>query len=384
MGTGPLIDCLCDRFLQANYPFSVMALDLITYFGIQAEEGLSLNSDEVTDKAGYRHFHCIVHLKERTSSFKKLNEICSLPNTTHWELVKFATNALNYCRKDSVPGVLHPFQHYGSLTKKGQRVDLEELHRLITDNTWPSFDHLLLDPDFGPLACKYGNQINKVFVSLFRLRASSVRPVNVITFVGESGSGKSMTARMICEAYNITFYTITKTADTCWIDGYFNQQALIIDEVDKGQMTFGLLLNVLDIYKLQMPVKGGLVQAHWNLVFLTANSFPNVWYKNGLGAEHELWRRISKNCFHFSINKDGGHPIVSRVVLQKSPLLSTDVPPCFLSENQVNQTNLLVHCCVLGERVDYSSLPDICGTLPSPLTPFVNPFVKTNPERNNI
>lgn len=63
-----------------------------------------------------------------------------------------------------------------------------------------------------------------------------------------------------------------------WYDGYDRQQTLLIDDF-YGQIRCSDMLNILDGYKLQLPIKGGFTWAHWTRVFITSNVPPTEAYK---------------------------------------------------------------------------------------------------------
>jgi len=55
-------------------------------------------------------------------------------------------------------------------------------------------------------------------------------------------------------------------------------------------------LRILDIYPLQLPVKGSFAVAMWNTIFITSNKHPTDWYEKGMPPE--LDRRIH-HCIEF-------------------------------------------------------------------------------------
>lgn len=117
------------------------------------------------------------------------------------------------------------------------------------------------------------------------------RQVKVIVLWGKAGTGKSRTARA---ADPLLF----NKSHGEWWDGYTGQKTVLFDDF-YGSIQYQQLLKVLDRYAYQVPVKGGFVWAQWDTVYITSNSPPHEWYKQGLTAA--LARRINivmyyENC----------------------------------------------------------------------------------------
>jgi len=69
-------------------------------------------------------------------------------------------------------------------------------------------------------------------------------------------------------------------------------KSIIIDEF-YGWIPWAFLLRLLDVYPLQLPVKGGFVPAHYDRVYITSNKSPLDWYtKEKVGSFAPLLRRI--------------------------------------------------------------------------------------------
>lgn len=94
-------------------------------------------------------------------------------------------------------------------------------------------------------------------------------------------------------------YTVRKTEHALWFDGYDCQDVLLIEDYDGGIM-FKQLLNLLDIYPLQLAVKGGFTWAAYHYVYITSNHKWNQWYSNRDDIM-ALYRRI-----HFFIEMSRG------------------------------------------------------------------------------
>ncbi len=103
------------------------------------------------------------------------------------------------------------------------------------------------------------------------------RDVKVIVVVGDSGCGKSWFAEHYDTRENT--YPMSDT-DPVWVDGYWGQRTIVIEEMD-AQMPFRFLLRLLDGYRLNMPTKGGFIWGEHTTVLITSNTSPDRWYNDG-------------------------------------------------------------------------------------------------------
>jgi len=113
--------------------------------------------------------------------------------------------------------------------------------------------------------------------------------LKVSTIIGKPGLGKT---RYVMDKHgDEKVYKIEFKDNSIWFDGYTGQDVLLIDEYE-GQLNYTQLLNLLDIYKLRLPVKGGFTFANWTHVYITSNIPITQWYNRNLDA---LERRIHEN-----------------------------------------------------------------------------------------
>jgi len=101
-------------------------------------------------------------------------------------------------------------------------------------------------------------------------------------FYGPSGTGKSMAAAETAEAnFGSDVYHLQLTgSDRIWWDGYTGQKCVIIDEF-YGQIKISYLLNLLDRYPMQVETKGSYVPFLAEVIFITSNEHPRMWYGKG-------------------------------------------------------------------------------------------------------
>jgi len=82
----------------------------------------------------------------------------------------------------------------------------------------------------------------------------------------------------------LSYYMLEMPSDStkkCWFDGYTGEPVLIIDEFSDYLIRAVYMRRLLDVYRLQVEVKGGFVYALWNLVVITTNVKPWEWYASG-------------------------------------------------------------------------------------------------------
>lgn len=138
------------------------------------------------------------------------------------------------------------------------------------------------------------------FVELCRstLKQQLRTSLRVVLLYGHPGAGKSRTA------YESTddLYAVPIGKDL-WFDGYDGESTLLLDDFS-GEMKLVNLLRLLDIYPMQVPVKGAFVNLTATTIYLTSNKHPREWYdwtKHGEVRYHALMRRFHK-ITRFSYN----------------------------------------------------------------------------------
>lgn len=105
-----------------------------------------------------------------------------------------------------------------------------------------------------------------------------VRDVRVFWHMGESGSGKSYSRSKLVEKVgeeNIYYLTAFGTGA---FDAYNGQPYLWIEDF-KGEMMFGELLRILDVYKAEIHCRYANVKALWKEVHITSIYHPKACYR---------------------------------------------------------------------------------------------------------
>lgn len=181
-----------------------------------------------------------------------------------------------YCSKDG------DFREWGTQDNspgQGARMDIRAAVEVIRSRTLSQQDFMWEYPE---IYMKYSRSVEKMFAATFLPRDS---PPQVFWRWGLSGVGK-------------TRYCIEKHPDcfikdnTSWWDGYRQQEAIVIDDFDRGSWNYRDLLQVLDRYAKTVYVKGGSIQLNSPYIYITCEHPPD-YYWSGNDLEQVVRRLTS-------------------------------------------------------------------------------------------
>jgi len=254
--------------------------------------------DEKGD-SGTPHFQGYLELKKKVR-FAQIKTMF-LPLVPHLEGRRGTSQqAADYCKKDGL------FLEFGELkvTKQGKESQLELMTDMLVGKkhmrevalaspaTWvrnyrglAAFQQLIADP---PRVFKEGFQLH--------------------LYYGKTGTGK--TYKALLGNPGIFKKPIGKGL---WFDGYQHcepRTPVLFDECN-GQYPLTDMLQITDSYICQVEVKGGHTHLDCDLVILTTNIHPSIWYQNAQGVPYggreengaALKRRFTK-IFHFKTRHD--------------------------------------------------------------------------------
>lgn len=223
----------------------------------------------------------IMRLRERMSGMKRVLKT----NRIHLEKARGTSHqAAIYCKKDGVfwetgtppsaPGIRNSTQEQLEAAKKavdmGATVeDLWELH-------------------FGVM-CKYQRAM-ETYIQIKKKQEERKKPWVEIIY-GQAGTGKTRYCHQMARIFYDSDVWIYPGRG--WFDGYTGQKVVIFDDF-YGDMDFGVLLKVLDRYKLTVPVKGGFTTWNPERIYITSNVHWAEWYPKILQYQRNaLERRFS-------------------------------------------------------------------------------------------
>lgn len=217
------------------------------------------------EKAASGKIHIQAYIK--LSKPQRLSWIKEMLGLVHAEFAKGNDQQCkDYCSKD-LTRVEGPFE-YGEMDKQGTRRDLDQVSEAlklgkaiadIADEHTGTF----IRYHKGIVACKAALQAKK---------AKTWRDVSVHVIWGPSGSGKTRQ----CYALHPDLHRVF-CSGAIWFDGYDGNDAILFDDF-YGQVPIAYMLQLLDGYALNVPIKGGFVPAQWTTVYITSNTHPDDWW----------------------------------------------------------------------------------------------------------
>ena len=192
---------------------------------------------------------------------------------------------------------------------QGKRSDLSEIYGYIEDGLTPA-EVLATNPNYY----KYSTYIKQMYFDKRCADTPLVRSVKVYWHCGESGSGKSYSRIALAEEVgeeNIFYLTAFGNGA---FDGYNGQPYLWIEDF-KGEMMFGELLRILDVYKAEISCRYTNAKALWKEVHITSIFHPRGVYRKmvseseqGQDKIDQLLRRIDREgCIRYHWKDDNGY-----------------------------------------------------------------------------
>ncbi len=234
-----------------------------TYIVFQQETGGDLGRDHLQGYVMFKTLKTMAGAKE------------ALPCGAHLEprMADKISDAINYCKKDDTrrPGC-NPFEVGTMPMDHGIKRTLRDACDLAKKK---GIKRVALD--MPEEFVRYHAGLGRLANIAAEDKLPDWRDVKVIVVVGDSGCGKSWFA----EHYDHRDNTFPMSdSDPVWVDGYWGQRTIVIEEMD-AQMPFRFLLRLLDGYRLNMPTKGGFIWGEHDTVILTTNTPPDRWYNDG-------------------------------------------------------------------------------------------------------
>lgn len=246
-----------------------------------------------TGENGTPHLQGYAELKKQC----EFTQIKDLFPTMHIEKRRGTQEqAVTYCKKDG------DFIEIGKLKKQGQRNDLSEVKRIVSEG---GTIH-----DIVEVASNYQTlRAGQLLLSIAPY-SSIDYPKKVYWFYGGTGTGKTRTA---IELSQNDFWISGE--DLKWFDGYTGQQNVIFDDFRGSFCKFSYLLRLLDRYPLRVPIKGGFVIWQPDTIYVTSSYPPDKVYntREDIG---QLLRRITE-IREYTLPEDPKIPTIFEDVIIK-------------------------------------------------------------------
>lgn len=227
-----------------------------------------------TGEGGTPHLQGYVYLTKR----KRLEQLKRLSRRCHWEKAK-GTPEQNrqYCSKDQ------DFTEYGVCPSgQGRRTDLAAVHEAIKNGCGRDE---LIELHFAVYA-RYHRFLDRYIQE--QQSGRDWMPENIV-YWGKTGTGKT---RQVY-AYHAREQIYKHTGER-WFDGYRGQPIVLFDDFTGSVFPLHILLQLIDRYPMEVPIKGGFVNWVPKIIYFTSNLDPDTWY-SGAHEEHQraLKRRLS-------------------------------------------------------------------------------------------
>lgn len=196
-----------------------------------------------------------------------------------------------YCTKDSTGKwddglpVWGFYQENGTPMKQGKRTDLEEVKQILDDGGTLAD---VADQDFGAYV-RYHKSL-QAYQNLAQGRTGHGKPT-VIVRTGPTGTGKT---RYVFDNHDLADIWVWPRG--AWFDGYNGQSVVLFDDVDWGEIPpYRYMLQLLDRYPMQVPIKGGFTAWRPKTIYITSNVKPSCWWNIRQAEDLEPFlRRLTK------------------------------------------------------------------------------------------
>lgn len=214
--------------------------------------------------------------------FLKLKEI--IGQNPHMEQ-RFGSQkqAIDYCKKE--PRLDGPWEQ-GERAMQGRRTDLEDVADCLKNGETVHQVAMSYPSTF----IKYPRGIRELAFHCAAESSTKYTEVRCIAIWGPPGVGKT---KSVYDTYPLEEIYSVSYNNPQWWDGYERQKVLLLDDF-YGQIRLSDMLHLLDVYPMQLPIKGGYTFKQWKIVIMTSNTNPEFWYHNiDPSIKQALFRRFT-------------------------------------------------------------------------------------------
>lgn len=250
---------------------------------------------EVCPDTGRKHLQGYVEFKDKVSfkvAQKRIGDpVCHIQG-------RFGTplEASNYCKKGEQShqewkdmGIQGPnfgknadFFEEGRLSPgQGVRTDMSDIKAAVLNGD--KFIEIVEDMIENHQQLKFAEGLLKY------KRLKEREWPDIYWFIGPTGTGKTRTVFETEELNEL--FRVECMAE--WFDGYWGQEAALFDDF-RGNIPFGVFLQLTDIYPLLVRVKGGFTHWYPKRIYITSCKTPEECYYNCGERIDQLTRRIKE------------------------------------------------------------------------------------------
>lgn len=185
---------------------------------------------------------------------------------------------IDYCKKPSTR-IDGPWEYGETESKQGKRNDLSDLAMAVKAG---ATNEALFDLNPG-LVLRMNRHIDRLR-SWFK--PTRTKDLDVILRYGKPGTGKTES----CHTDYPDLFRLPVSKDL-WMDNYQQEKAVLIDDF-AGNVGLSQLLQIIDKYPIQVPIKGAFVWWCPDVIIITTNVHPMKWYD--YTTRQDSWKAVTR------------------------------------------------------------------------------------------
>lgn len=195
-----------------------------------------------------------------------------------------------YTKDDKHKPVNPQFKELGEPPSQGTRTDLKSFMKSIEEGKrgkeldiemrakYPKLESTLIKESLKDIAVK---------------KYKDADFIEVHVRYGRPGVGKT---RYVYDKHGVDNTYVVSMGDgsgkSLWFDGYDGQPVMLLDDFN-GEIPFKFFLRLIDIYPIQLQIKGSSVWRACKYIYITSNKHPDHWYKGTEDDYNALMRRFT-------------------------------------------------------------------------------------------
>lgn len=250
---------------------------------------------ELCPGTGRRHIQSYIEFKRAQRGTRIANVLGVPADSVHFQIANGSCDQnIAYCTKEA-SRLAGPYRMGEPSMGQGSRTDLLRATQVLREHGIKR-----VAEEHPTVFVKYHKGLSALQEALQPKPVYKQRQVRV--FWGPTGTGK--TRRAYQEQPDL-YRVPAPTKGSYWFDGYSQESTVLIDDYGGTDGTYPItfMLQLLDGYPMKVPVKGGFVTWNPDIVYITSNIDPTIWYAGAPQAHIDaLFRRFTlvEEITHFS------------------------------------------------------------------------------------